>query len=176
MTFQKGQPPMPTAGRKPGMQNKSTQLTRASVKSALEILRDENKRGPIELMIEGSRFLSSIGALISRPTGRLRDAAGNAITDEHAHLAAMASQDPELFDRMLDCIWKGVQAASLCAPYAYPKLTSMEFVGDAPTTKVENTYIFQLDTGEPGEKAVDDAAEDALELEAIEDDGSSPGH
>lgn len=173
MTFPRGPGTRsPLSGRKPGTENKSTNLTRQNVRSALEILREDGKRGPIELMVDGARFLSSIGALISKPDGRFKDEAGNVITDEMRHLAAMAKQDPKTFDRMLDCVWKGIQAAALCAPFAYPRLASMEFVGDAPTTKVENTYVFQLETGEPGEQAVEDSAEDALDLEALEDDGA----
>ena len=134
------------SGRKPGKLNRSTELIRAGMKSAMEIVR-EGGNNPMQVMTEAYRYMRNISIALG-PQGNNPEELTKATRD-----LASTPEGRKLLELHLRFMSEAVSTAYKCAEFGYAKLSRMEWVGDAPQLKTENKMVFVLniDHGEaPG--------------------------
>jgi hypothetical protein len=117
MTFRLGDKKPSNSGRRKGVANKNTELVRSGMQTAVEICRSGDGPNPIGIMMSAARLIDTLNEM------RLRHLGG---------LDAVSQGMQEQFDLMIDSLVKGAEVSAKVAPFAFPKLAAMDYVGDAP--------------------------------------------
>lgn len=164
MVFTTGKPRAKGAGRKEGTPNKSTELLKQGVKSAVEVIR-EGGLPPLQIMVECSRFLRSVAVAFTPEIPE------NATPKQQREiLRNIPRADLDLIRRFMET---STNIAYKAAEFGYPKLARIDYAGDVPSgPTIENKMVFTLniDQGQaPGRPVVIEEAAVVTE-EAWNDD------
>jgi hypothetical protein len=118
------------SGRAKGTPNKRTLLTRAGIRSAFETLRAGEGQDPLAAAFKIAKFLEDMSA-------KRLEKFKNEVADLPPHEFALIQ------DGLIAAANLNVRLAE----FAFPKLSRVNYVGDAPTVNVDNRFVVELKIG-----------------------------
>jgi hypothetical protein len=137
VTFRAGDAKPPGSGRAPGQPNRKTSLINAGLRSAIETLRHGDGPDPIAAAFKVAKFLE--GMTQAR------------LTKLATEIGALSGEE---FDRVRETLKEAANIHLKLANYAFPKLRAHEYLGDAPTTIVQENKVVQFVLVDPHAKTL----------------------